>query len=69
MVSSALENCERGSRKKGRGPFTQVCFVPWIILGQDFVPPVTNIYIQIIRHVYSFGCWVTAKPNWSVSVS
>lgn len=39
------------------GVLPQVHFVLWIALGHDFVPLVTNIYIQIIRHAYS--CWVS----------
>jgi hypothetical protein len=27
-------------------------FVPWIVLGGDSVPPVTNIYIPFIGRVY-----------------
>ena len=42
---------------KGEGFVLQVHFVPWIVLGHDFVPSVTNIYVQFIRHVYS--CWIS----------
>lgn len=31
-------------------------FVPWFVLGCDFVLPVANIYIKFIRHVDS--CWM-----------
>ena len=40
--------------KKAEGLLPQVHFVPWIVLGNDFIPPVVNIYIQLIRHVYYF---------------
>ena len=56
-VSNALGNCERGSRRKGKGPLSQVHFVPWIVLGCDFCAPATNISTQFTRHVYS--CWVS----------
>lgn len=39
--------------KKGEGLSPQVCFVSWIILGCDPMPPVINIYSQCKRHVYS----------------
>lgn len=32
-------------------------FVPWIVPGLDFMPPVINIYTQFIRHDYS--CWMS----------
>lgn len=35
----------------------QVHFAPWIVLGCDFMSPVRNIYIQLIRHAPS--CWVS----------
>ena len=41
MVNKALGNCDRDSRKKGTGPLPQVHFVPWIVFGCDFAPPVT----------------------------
>ena len=31
--------------------------VPWIVLGRDSMPTVTNIYIQFIRQAYS--CWMS----------
>lgn len=34
--------------------FTSGAFIPWIVLGCDFVFPVLNIYIQFIVHVYSW---------------
>lgn len=48
----ALENCERGSRGKSRGPLSQVHFVPRIALGHDLAPFVTTI-----SHVYF--CWMS----------
>lgn len=58
MVNSALRTCER-LQEKGRRScklhlVTQVHFVPWTVLEYDFVPSVLNIYIQFLRHVYSF---------------
>ena len=43
--------------KKIEGLLLLVYFVPWIALGCDFVPPVTNIGIQCVRHGYS--CWMS----------
>jgi hypothetical protein len=34
------------------GLLHQVYFLLWIVPGHDFVPPVTNIYIQFLRHLY-----------------
>lgn len=39
--------------KKAEGLFPQVRFVYRIVLECNFVPPVFNIYIQLIRQVYS----------------
>lgn len=47
LVNNALGNCDRGSRKRAQGLLPQGHFVPWIVL------PVTNIYIQFLRHVCS----------------
>ena len=46
--------------------FTSGSLVPWILLGGDCVPLVTNTCIQLIRHVYS--CWmsnqiIAVEPN------
>lgn len=59
LVNSALGDYKRGYRKKGRGPLPPVLFVPWIVLGHDFVPPTTNIYIEPVRHVYSW--WMSER--------
>jgi hypothetical protein len=40
--------------QKAEGLLPQVHFVPWIVLGCDLVHPVTNIYIQLVIHVYSW---------------
>ena len=45
--------------EKAEGLLSQVHFVPWTVLGRDFVPPVTNIYIQFTRHVYL--CWMSEQ--------
>lgn len=50
MVNNGLENCEIGSRTKGREPF--ISGLPHIAIGHDFMSPATNTYIQLIRHVY-----------------
>ena len=42
---------------KSRGPLSQVYFVPCIVLRPDFTTALTNICIQLIRHVYS--CWMS----------
>lgn len=39
-------------QEKGRGPFPQVCFVPWMVLGRDFLFPMTNIYIQFMTGLF-----------------
>lgn len=44
------------SRKKVEGFFPQVRFIPRIVLGRDFIPLVTNICIQFMRHVYYARC-------------
>lgn len=36
---------ERGSRNESGGLLPQVHFVPWAVLGHDFVHPGTNVYI------------------------
>ena len=50
-----LQNRERDSRKKVEGLLFQVHFIPWIILGYDSVPPVTNICTQFTRSVILNG--------------
>ena len=40
---------------QAEGLLPQVHFVPRIVLGHDFVPPVINIYVQFVRQVY-FCC-------------
>lgn len=44
-------------KKKAEGLLPQVHFVPWIVLGCGFLSPVTNLYIQLIRNIYS--CWMS----------
>lgn len=39
-------------QEKDRGPFPQVCFVPWMVLGCDFLFPVTKIYIQFMPDLF-----------------
>ena len=41
-------------KEEAVAPTPQVDFVPCIFLGCDFMTPVSSIYIQFIRHVYSF---------------
>lgn len=43
--------------KKAGGLLPQGHFVPWIVLGCDLMPSVTDIYIQLIRQVRS--CWMS----------
>lgn len=48
MANHALGTCERSSGGGGvvaEGLCHQVPFVPGIVLGYDFMPPVTSIYI------------------------
>lgn len=52
-------NCKRGSRRKGRGPFTSRAVFPWIVLECDFLAPQLNIYIPFIGHVNS---WWMSEP-------
>ena len=44
-VNNASGDCGEAPGKKAEGLLPQVHFVPWIVLGCDFMPPVTNIYI------------------------
>lgn len=58
IANNVLENLrEAPEKKKNRGPFTSstFCFLDW--LGCDFVPPATNICIQLTRCVFS--CWMS----------
>ena len=48
---------EAPGKEKTEGLLSQVYFIPCIVPGCNFMPPVTNIHIQIIRHVYS--CWIS----------
>ena len=47
--------------QKTEAHWPQVHFVPWIVLGHDFVSLVTSIHTQFIRHVYS--CWMLECSN------
>lgn len=51
------EQRKASEKKKLEDLIPQEYFIPWIVLGLDFLPLVTNIYIQIVRHVYSY--WVS----------
>lgn len=43
--------------KKAEGLLPEVNFVSWIVTGDDFMSPATNIYTQFRRYVYS--CWLS----------
>lgn len=38
---------------KGRGLLPQVGCLPWVVLGCDFMTPLLDTYISLIRHAYS----------------
>jgi hypothetical protein len=50
-----VDTVKEAPGKKAGGLLPQVHFVPRIVLGHDFVPPVINIYVQFVRQVY-FCC-------------
>lgn len=69
-MADVLGNTERGFRRKGRGSFTSCAHVvPRTILGHDFAPPVTNIYIQCIRRVCSCWMWEQSYKTQSAVLS
>jgi hypothetical protein len=39
-------------KKRQEGLLPQVRFILWIVLGRDFISPVTTIYIRFIKRVY-----------------
>jgi hypothetical protein len=66
MMSNAWGTVGGAPGKKAEGLLPQVHFVPWIVLGHDFMPSVTNIYTSLIRHVYS--CWMSEQSYRNHSV-
>lgn len=48
---------EAPGKNKAEGLLPRVSFVPRVVLGCDFVPPVLSIYIQFTRNVYP--CWMS----------
>lgn len=63
LLEQGQRNGEHGEKRfgelreaPGKKKLPQVHFVPRNILGCNVVPPVTTIYIQFMRHVYS--CWM-----------
>lgn len=46
--------------KKSEGVFPQMNFVPWIVLGHNYMTPVLNIYIHCILTGYQFRA---IEPN------
>lgn len=61
-------NCERGSRKKGKGPFASSALVPCLVLEWDFMPPVLNIYIQFMTCLFLLHVRIQLQNQiWSVN--
>lgn len=52
MVNMPLGTVREAPEKKAEGLLPQVYFVLSIVLGSDFVSPMTNICIQFVRYVY-----------------
>lgn len=57
IANNVLENLREAPEKKDRGPFTSSTFCFLDCFGCDFVPPATNICIQLTICVFS--CWVS----------
>lgn len=60
MVSNALVKCERGSRERQR-VFYLRCFIPWISLACDSIPPVTFTFNLWDMFVYLF--WISKHSH------
>lgn len=64
-----MELLTAGTQSEGwpipdEGLLPQVHFVPWIVLGHDFMFLVANTYIQFIKHVILVGCQdIAIEPN------
>ena len=53
------------------GLLPQIRFVPWIVLRCDFVPPMANIYIQLIKCLFLLDvrCSVSPEPSYGLCLA
>ena len=59
-----VERLPHGEQCPDEDLSAQVHFVPWIVLRCDFMFPVTNTYLQLIKHAILAGCQnIAIEPN------